>query len=228
MGRITAGSAAGVDVLVGSNRHECRFFFVPTGVVDRADEPLLAAVAAGYRLPPSAVERYRAASPGAPSVLALLSSAVDFVAPRALGALPAPFPALGLGLGIDYALLMISRFREHLAEGGQEGVVLVGRADRDTQATVEARPGRAVAHQHRPVDQVLPHLVAAAVAGPEEHEVGARGPHVDRQVCQGGGEPAPLLGPLGHPGVHLLAQGERHRAGHPLDGSRVGGAAPLC
>ena len=49
--RIAAGSAAGVDVLVGSNRHEYRFFVVPTGVVDRADEALLAAVAASYRLP---------------------------------------------------------------------------------------------------------------------------------------------------------------------------------
>ena len=48
--RIAAGSAAGVDVLVGSNRHEYRFFFVPSGVADRADEALLAAVAAGYRL----------------------------------------------------------------------------------------------------------------------------------------------------------------------------------
>ena len=60
--RIAAGSAAGVDVLVGSNRHEYRFFFVPSGVVDRADEALLAAVAASYRLAPAALERYRAAS----------------------------------------------------------------------------------------------------------------------------------------------------------------------
>ena len=63
--RIAAGSAAGVDVLVGSNRHEYRFFFVPSGVADRADEALLAAVAAGYRLAPAALERYRAASSGA-------------------------------------------------------------------------------------------------------------------------------------------------------------------
>jgi para-nitrobenzyl esterase len=63
--RITAGSAAGVDVLVGSNRHEFRFFLVPTGVADVADEALLAAVAAGYRLPPAGLERYRAASAGA-------------------------------------------------------------------------------------------------------------------------------------------------------------------
>jgi para-nitrobenzyl esterase len=63
--RIAAGSAAGVDVLVGANRHEYRLFLVPTGVADRITEPALAAVAAGYRLPEGALDRYRAASPGA-------------------------------------------------------------------------------------------------------------------------------------------------------------------
>ena len=35
--RIAAGSAAEVDVLVGANRHEYRFFLVPTGVADRVE-----------------------------------------------------------------------------------------------------------------------------------------------------------------------------------------------
>ena len=77
--RIAAGSAAGVDVLVGSNRHEYRFFFVPSGVADRADEALLAAVAAGYRLAPAALERYRAASSGATSSGATSSGATPGV-----------------------------------------------------------------------------------------------------------------------------------------------------
>ena len=76
--RIAAGSAAGVDVLVGSNRHEYRFFVVPTGVVDRADEALLAAVAASYRLPPAAVQRYQAASPAATPGLVMSEIATDW------------------------------------------------------------------------------------------------------------------------------------------------------
>ena len=76
--RIAAGSAAGVDVLVGTNRHEYRFFFVPTGVVDRVDEALLAAVAAGYRLPPAALERYRSASPAGPPGVVLSEISTDW------------------------------------------------------------------------------------------------------------------------------------------------------
>ena len=47
--------------------------------------------------------------------------------------------------------------REHLAQRGEERVVLLGRADRDPQAPVEPGPRRAVAHEHRAVDQPLPH-----------------------------------------------------------------------
>jgi para-nitrobenzyl esterase len=63
--RIAAGSAAGVEVLAGANRHEYRLFLMPTGVADRVTEETLAAVAAAYRLPDGALDRYRAASPGA-------------------------------------------------------------------------------------------------------------------------------------------------------------------
>ncbi len=43
------------------------------------------------------------------------------------------------------------------SQGGEEGVVLGGGADRDTEAAVEARPRGAVAHEHRAVEQALPH-----------------------------------------------------------------------
>ena len=59
--RIAAGSAAGVDVLVGANRHEHRFFLVPTGVVDQVDAQAVAAVATAYGLPDGALDRYRRA-----------------------------------------------------------------------------------------------------------------------------------------------------------------------
>jgi len=75
---IAAGSAAGVDVLVGANRHEYRLFFVPTGIADKADEAMLAAVAAGYRLPEAALARYRSASPGAPPGTVLSEIATDW------------------------------------------------------------------------------------------------------------------------------------------------------
>ena len=57
--------------------------------------------------------------------------------------------------------------RDHLrqdrVERGKECVVLVGRADRDAQATLDARPRREVAHQHAPIEQALPQVVRVAV-----------------------------------------------------------------
>jgi para-nitrobenzyl esterase len=67
--RIAAGSAAGVDLLVGSNRHEHRLFLGPTGVADRATEAAVTAVAAAYGLPAAAVDAYRTASPAAPGLV---------------------------------------------------------------------------------------------------------------------------------------------------------------
>ena len=43
-----------------------------------------------------------------------------------------------------------------VAERGEERVVLLGRADGDTQAVLEAGPAREVAHEHPVVDQLLP------------------------------------------------------------------------
>jgi para-nitrobenzyl esterase len=63
--RIAGGSAAEVDVLVGANRHEYRFFLVPTGVADRVEAQALAGTAAAYRLPDGALDRYQSHTPDA-------------------------------------------------------------------------------------------------------------------------------------------------------------------
>jgi para-nitrobenzyl esterase len=62
---VAAGAGAGVEIMVGSNRDEHRLFLVPPGTDRNATEPMLAAVAAAYRLPDGALDRYRAASPDA-------------------------------------------------------------------------------------------------------------------------------------------------------------------
>ena len=76
--RIAAGSAAGVDVLVGANRHEHRFFLVPTGVADQVDMRTVAAVATAYGLPDGAVERYRRHTPDASPGLLLAEVMTDW------------------------------------------------------------------------------------------------------------------------------------------------------
>jgi para-nitrobenzyl esterase len=76
--RIAAGSGAGVALLVGTNRHEARLLFGPTGVLDRTTDAALAAVAAGYRLPASGLDAYRAALPDAPPGLVLSELVTDW------------------------------------------------------------------------------------------------------------------------------------------------------
>jgi para-nitrobenzyl esterase len=76
--RIAAGSGAGVALLVGTNRHEARLLFGPTGVLDRTTDAALAAVAAGYRLPASGLDAYRAAVPDAPPGLVLSELVTDW------------------------------------------------------------------------------------------------------------------------------------------------------
>jgi para-nitrobenzyl esterase len=63
--QIRAGSGSNVDLLVGTNSDEERLFFVPNGLIDAIDESVLAATAAGYRLPEGALDVYRASRPGA-------------------------------------------------------------------------------------------------------------------------------------------------------------------
>ncbi|CCH31283.1 carboxylesterase/lipase family protein [Actinosynnema sp. NPDC047251] len=74
---IAAGAGAGVDVLVGTNRDEFRFFTVPTGMQGLIGEPLLLATAARYGLDPQeALAAYRAedADASAGDIMADLST----------------------------------------------------------------------------------------------------------------------------------------------------------
>ena len=62
--RIAAGSADGIDVLIGTNSDEFRLFLVPTGAVDLVDEAGFRAAAAGYGLEPGeALATYRETCP---------------------------------------------------------------------------------------------------------------------------------------------------------------------
>jgi para-nitrobenzyl esterase len=61
--RIAGGSGATVDLLVGSNSEEYRFFIVPPGLVDLVTDEYLAAAVAGYGLSvEQALPIYRAAT----------------------------------------------------------------------------------------------------------------------------------------------------------------------
>jgi para-nitrobenzyl esterase len=62
---LRAGAASDVDLLVGTNRHENRLFFVPTGIMDLIDEPTLTFMTALLGQDASALDVYRAARPGA-------------------------------------------------------------------------------------------------------------------------------------------------------------------
>jgi para-nitrobenzyl esterase len=63
--RAVAGSAAGVDVLAGSNTDEHRLFLVPTGIADAMPDEALPGLAAAYGLDPeAALAAYRAARLG--------------------------------------------------------------------------------------------------------------------------------------------------------------------
>jgi carboxylesterase 2/para-nitrobenzyl esterase len=63
--RITAGAAADIDLLVGSNMEETRLFFVCDGSIDQITEEALSAIAGAYRLSAEGLSAYRAAYPGA-------------------------------------------------------------------------------------------------------------------------------------------------------------------
>jgi para-nitrobenzyl esterase len=67
-----------VDVLVGANRHEHRFFLVPTGVVDQVDAQAVAAVATAYGLPDGALDRYRRHMPDASPGMLLAEVLTDW------------------------------------------------------------------------------------------------------------------------------------------------------
>jgi carboxylesterase 2/para-nitrobenzyl esterase len=64
--RITAGAAAGVDVIVGTNIDEHRLFLVPGGAIGRITDEALTGAVAPYGLPvQSTLVAYRAAHPQA-------------------------------------------------------------------------------------------------------------------------------------------------------------------
>ena len=63
--RIAAGSAGGIQLLVGTTRDEFRLFLVPTGVVAAVTSQMLPVLAARYRWPAGAAETYTANRPGA-------------------------------------------------------------------------------------------------------------------------------------------------------------------
>ncbi|QJY49089.1 carboxylesterase/lipase family protein [Pseudonocardia broussonetiae] len=75
---VAAGASADVEVLVGSNRDEHRFFLVPTGAVDSVTDAAIAAVVGAYRLPAGAVEAYRAERPDTPDGLVLADLMSDW------------------------------------------------------------------------------------------------------------------------------------------------------
>jgi para-nitrobenzyl esterase len=62
---VAAGAGAGVGLLIGTNADEGNLFFVPTGVVEHADDAALARFARARCYPPSVVDAYRAAYPSA-------------------------------------------------------------------------------------------------------------------------------------------------------------------
>lgn len=61
--RILAGSAADIDLLVGSNTEETRLFLLPDGSIDRITQDAVVALAAAYRLSPESLSMYHAAHP---------------------------------------------------------------------------------------------------------------------------------------------------------------------
>jgi len=75
---VAAGASAEVEIMVGSNRDEQRLFLAPTGLMESATEPMLAAVAAAYRLPDGALDRYRALRPDASPGIVLADVATDW------------------------------------------------------------------------------------------------------------------------------------------------------
>jgi para-nitrobenzyl esterase len=72
---LRAGNGHDVDVLIGTNTDEQRFFMVPTGAMDYIDDTVLQAAATAYGLGHTALSAYRAYRPGASAgdILAAIS-----------------------------------------------------------------------------------------------------------------------------------------------------------
>jgi para-nitrobenzyl esterase len=63
--RISAGAAAEIDLLVGSNTEETRLFLLSDGSINRITEDALSVIAHGYGLSAEGLRAYRAAHPDA-------------------------------------------------------------------------------------------------------------------------------------------------------------------
>ena len=62
---IATGSGSGVPLLIGTTAEEARLILVAAGIIDQVDNAALAQAAAGYGLPPEAIEVYRRNRPHA-------------------------------------------------------------------------------------------------------------------------------------------------------------------
>ncbi|RSL83649.1 hypothetical protein CEP51_004400 [Fusarium floridanum] len=62
---VTAGVAAGIDLMVGSNTDETRLFFVSDGSIDRVTEQVLPMMTGGYGMSPEGLSTYRSWYPEA-------------------------------------------------------------------------------------------------------------------------------------------------------------------
>ena len=93
----------------------------------------------------------------------------------------------------------------------EEAVILLRTADGDAQAALEALPAGAIADQDRALQEGLPDVIGVPLRGPEQDEVGVRGPAVHGQLPERGRHPATLLGDPGDPRLHLgdVAQGQQ-------------------
>jgi para-nitrobenzyl esterase len=72
--RIAAGTAADIDLLVGSNLEETRLFFVVDGSIDQITEEAVSAIARAYGLSAEGLRAYRVAYPRAGELLSAIQT----------------------------------------------------------------------------------------------------------------------------------------------------------
>ena len=97
-------------------------------------------------------------------------------------------------------------------------------ADGDPQAAVERGHDEQLRTSTERSSSACHTSSPSRASGPEQHEVGARRPDVDRQVGQAGDEPLALVHELGDPVLHLVDE-RRGRAGRRPAWRRRGGTA---
>ncbi|MEU9131309.1 carboxylesterase/lipase family protein [Kitasatospora sp. NPDC048540] len=75
---VSAGAAAGIDLMAGTTTEEFRLYLAPTGLLDAVPEAALPHLTARYGLPPGALDRYRAGRPDASPGELLAAVATDW------------------------------------------------------------------------------------------------------------------------------------------------------